>query len=243
MIISKIDKYMFWNKVSVQKFWNEKSAKKEDYYSFRHGKNISKIISQNLQFKIKSAEIRVCDYGCGPGYLIDHLLKRNFQVYGIDFSEESVQLMNQRLANYSNFLGCSTLDNNEWKNLKFDIIIVSEVVEHLYDSDLRVLFENISFLLADQGKVIFTTPNDEQLSKSIVYNQKLDKFVHKWQHVRSWTKNSFSGVLNLNGFEVVMAESIDFRYLFLPKLLQLFFRVIFFKRLVFPNLFVIARLK
>jgi 2-polyprenyl-3-methyl-5-hydroxy-6-metoxy-1,4-benzoquinol methylase len=238
-----VEKYMHWDSMSVQKFWNEKSAKKEDYYSFRHGKSISKIISQNLQIEIPSSEIRVCDYGCGPGYLIDHLLKRNLQVYGIDFSKESVQLMNQRLANYSNFLGCSTLDNNEWKNLKFDIIIVSEVVEHLYDSDLSVLFENISLILAEGGKFIFSTPNNEQLSKSIVYDQKLDRFLHKWQHVRCWTKNSFTGVLNLNGFEVIKAESIDFRYPLLPKLFQLFFRLIFFKRLVFPNLIVIARLK
>jgi 2-polyprenyl-3-methyl-5-hydroxy-6-metoxy-1,4-benzoquinol methylase len=235
--MTRLKKWIYWNPSDVGQFWDEKSSTKEDYYSFKHGKSIiGKIETMNLLHSSQS----VLDYGCGPGYLMEHLSTSGYRkVSGCDFSHESVKVAKERFEPKG--MKVFHIDEcHEYRQL-FDVIIVSEIIEHLYDNDLRLLLENIDGLLSDNGKVIFTTPNNEKIGNSISFSENLNGFIHKWQHVRSWNKISIESWLALNGFECEHIEELDWRNTRLPNALHLLARFFLGRRLTLPNLFVTAK--
>ena len=48
---------------------------------------------------------RVLDYGCGPAYLLEHLLNLGITCEGVDFSKNTVATANQRLGGNPLFRG------------------------------------------------------------------------------------------------------------------------------------------
>jgi hypothetical protein len=89
--------------------------------------------------------------------------------------------------------------------------MVVEVIEHLNDWYLESSLELIKQLLAKQGVVIFTTPNDEDLAKSMILCPSTNEVFHRWQHVRSWNNNSIRASLNEHGYKVI--DILETRFL------------------------------
>jgi hypothetical protein len=57
-------------------------------------------------------------------------------------------------------------------------------------------------LLAPGGTAIFSTPNDEDLSRSMILCPTSGEVFHRWQHVRNWNRDSLPARLRAAGFEV-----------------------------------------
>ncbi len=101
----------------------------------------------------------------------------------------------------------SYLQNN---GMKFDSIIATEVIEHLNDEQLTKTIKLIKNSLSDNGIAIFTTPNKEDLSKSMIYCPEADCVFHRWQHVRSWSEESLKKYLSTY-FDDVSTFIVDFQ--------------------------------
>jgi 2-polyprenyl-3-methyl-5-hydroxy-6-metoxy-1,4-benzoquinol methylase len=121
-----------------------------------------------------------------------------------------------------------------------------EVIEHLDDHYLDITFKNIQKLLADDGILIITTPNDEDLSKSFILCPETNTLFHRWQHVRTWNIKSLRKYLEESGFRIINIGFTDFNYRFLKRTYYSIKNII--KRLLFiypskpPHLYCIARL-
>jgi 2-polyprenyl-3-methyl-5-hydroxy-6-metoxy-1,4-benzoquinol methylase len=235
-----ISNYQFWDVTSIKQFWDSKSGKKEDYYSYKYGAQIIKYLERCGV--LNSDGIKICDYGCGPGYLSEYLIERGYHVFGVDYSEESVSRLRSRLGGHPKFIGCSAIDSTDNISGAFDCVIVSEVIEHMYDNQLREMLEKVSSILKRGGVLVLTTPNEEILGKSVVYDKTMGKYIHKWQHVRSWSKISVEGWLNLSGFNVTSIQALDWRYIDVPIAFQLLGRLLTNRRLKMPNLVVVCRI-
>lgn len=121
-------------------------------YSDRHNTILAEIRKVNL--------FRILDMGCGDGKLINYLMfnEPQLEITGIDNSEKSlrkasklirserVRLINQSFFNYSPLYKQN------------DIIILSEVIEHLHVEDVLLLFQ-IIFEKCCPKFLIITTPN------------------------------------------------------------------------------------
>jgi SAM-dependent methyltransferase len=96
----------------------------------------------------------ILDLGCSGGVLIQFLQEKGFQnVYGVDASEEAVNLCKQKgLQNV--FL--MSADDPQLSNDKFDIIIASDVLEHIKD-DAKALTA-WQRILKPGGKLIIFVP-------------------------------------------------------------------------------------
>ena len=108
------------------------------------------------------------DIGCGGGILSEKLRRLGANVTGIDASKSSIDIAKEHAKksrleiNYKCITTSKLLKIEEEKALnKFDLVIASEVIEHVYDR--RIFLSDISNLCCPGGLVIFTTINNSLL--------------------------------------------------------------------------------
>jgi len=100
---------------------------------------------------------KILDVGCATGYLGEYFKQQGNYVVGLDISQEDIMEAKKKLDEVL----LVDLESDDWLELllelKFDLIIVSEVVEHLlYPENLLA---KLARLLNDEGEIIITTPN------------------------------------------------------------------------------------
>jgi SAM-dependent methyltransferase len=146
---------------------------------------------------------RVCDLGCGNGYLAGRLSELGYNVTGIDASPSGIELASNQYPKVK-FL-CSLVDqrlSDVIKDADFDLVISSDVIEHLYrPSDL---LEPASVLLKPQGHLLIGTPYHGYL-KNIVLSLagRMDgHFTALWDggHIKFFSVNTLSQLIRQHGF-------------------------------------------
>ena len=105
--------------------------------------------------KIAPHEISILDIGCGSGKISKELIKKGYQVTGLDFSEKAVekaraQGVQARRANLDEGIP----ESNE----SYDIIWAGDIVEHVFDP-IGLLKESAR-VLKRGGIMLITIPND-----------------------------------------------------------------------------------
>ncbi len=202
-----MNKKHIWTDEQVKTFWDYESRFPENFWSRTFGNELIKKYSNYL----KGRKI-ILDLGCGDGALIEYLITyaqknlNNSKIYGIDNSDLSIKKINKKYAKNYNF-GKAFLskDKKELNSLKggVDFIFCCEVIEHLYEKNLTKLFKTAKNLLNEKGIILFTTPNNEDLSKSLICNPIDGSLFHRWQHVRSWNKESLIKKLEDFNFKTI----------------------------------------
>ena len=114
--------------------------------------------------------INCLDIGCGGGILSEKLKRLGANVTGIDASKSSIEIAQEHAKksrleiNYKCITTSKLLEIKEQKDLnKFDLVIASEVIEHVYDR--KTFLSDISNLCRPGGLVVFTTINNSFLGK------------------------------------------------------------------------------
>jgi 2-polyprenyl-3-methyl-5-hydroxy-6-metoxy-1,4-benzoquinol methylase len=189
---------MQWTPERIARFWDWQSQYPEQYFTFQFGRQIAGSLSPFLK-----GRKRILDYGCGVGHLLPHLCNDATEAYGADPSAESVARTNGRLSGTPGFRGAYLIGDLKRLEVKFDAILAMEVIEHLGDAELKSVLLDFEALLAPGGVIILTTPNNEDLSKSMVICPATGEVFHRWQHVRSWSAESLARRLREENFEVL----------------------------------------
>ncbi|VAW76149.1 SAM-dependent methyltransferases [hydrothermal vent metagenome] len=196
---------LHWTPEMVKSFWDYESQFPENFFAYRFGDEIIRKL-----FPYLPAGGNVLDYGCGPGNLLEKLLDRDLNVAGLDFSPAAKQIVIQRFRDNKNFIGAFELKEvGKWA-ASFDAVIVIEVIEHLYDSQLDELLSNIQTLLRPGGVAIFTTPNEEVLENAHILCPTSGQLFHRWQHVRNWSSKSVENYLTNHDFQIEKSFTTDF---------------------------------
>jgi SAM-dependent methyltransferase len=116
---------------------------------------IYQAVNKSVLTKVPENSQRILDVGCGAGNLGRALKRRaNRHVTGITYSDDEAaiarQVLDEVLVTDLNALDTKTLP-------KFDIIICSHVLEHLYHPE--VLLADLKNNLDKDGKIIVVLPN------------------------------------------------------------------------------------
>tara|TARA_B110000467_G_C18326404_1_gene489364 strand:- start:2013 stop:2891 length:879 start_codon:yes stop_codon:yes gene_type:complete len=157
-------------------------------------KNIKSIKKKYFDNK----KINILDYGCGSGGLVKYLSK--------DFNIDGYDPFKQFSDNQKNFYhSIDSIDNK-----KYNLIILSHVIEHIVDLDLEI--KALANLLDNNGIIIFEIPN----IKSLEYNLYKKYFFHLDlpRHLNFFNKDNisiffkkkkFTKLSINNGFTLVLA--------------------------------------
>jgi 2-polyprenyl-3-methyl-5-hydroxy-6-metoxy-1,4-benzoquinol methylase len=103
---------------------------------------------------------QILDLGCGRGWL-SNLLSSYGEVTGIE-PIEGVVLYAQKIFPHIDFItGTTTNLLSSGKKNHYDIIVCSEVIEHIADNYKLAFLSDIRSLLSDNGFLIITTPRKD----------------------------------------------------------------------------------
>ncbi len=199
-----------WTPELVERFWTGFSQTRLTEYSFARQGGKSLIVA--IEHRLPKGG-RILDYGAGSGELVELLLDRCYNVAAYEPSGGRSSQLAERLDERHGFLGTVGPDSAE----TFDVVLMVEVIEHILDQQLDSVLRRINRLIKDNGTLIVTTPNDEDLELGMTYCPVSNLLFHRWQHVRSFTAQSLTELLSRYGIEPLVVHQTDFRVdLYLP---------------------------
>ena len=141
------------------------------------------------------------DYGCGDGSLVLEMSGRNHISFGLDPDTEASQ--GARVAGATIFNSLEEIP----ESLKFDLISLIHVVEHLYEI-VRELY-TIRNLLKPGGTLVIETPNANDALLTLFQSLPFQKFTY-WSHHPNLCSNKFlSEALQDAGFRVTENTQIQ----------------------------------
>lgn len=125
-------------------------------------------------FLIDKPRLDILEVGCGYGYLTYSINALGHNIEGIDISRAAIQYASLHFGDYYKV---ATL--NDYKtDKKFDLIIATELIEHLIDpAEFIRLCAN---LLNTHGKIILTTRNKDCYHKESVWRTDLPPMHTMW---------------------------------------------------------------
>tara|TARA_B100000282_G_C31662643_1_gene458253 strand:+ start:177 stop:881 length:705 start_codon:yes stop_codon:yes gene_type:complete len=155
------------------------------YKNYKVPNYILKIIKDN---NIK----KILDFGCGIGQLVKALKEKNIDIVGMDNSDQAIQIGKK---NGIDIIKVNNLDEEKenYKN-KFDLIIISHVLEHQKKNEMKVFLSNLKYMLKNEKYLLTIVPNAQSLTG--VY-WRYEDFTHEFL----FTSGSLFYLLSENGFE------------------------------------------
>lgn len=148
----------------------------------------------------------ILDVGCGNGWLVEELLKRDYDAYGIDASESGIQ--QAELKTKGRFFTVNAESGKLPESLDgivFNTIISTEVIEHLYDPRAYLVFckEILERCTADKTFIITTPYHGYLKNLFLAVTGKMDAhFTALWDggHIKFWSRETLTKLLKENGF-------------------------------------------
>ena len=135
----------------------------------------------------------VLDLGCGHWIkLYKYIYPVTQDVTGVDLPES---IDRNGVAPFGNFIGCDLDTDVLCLNRKFDVIVASDIIEHLKNPDK--LFLAIKEHLCVGGSILISTPDRRNMLHMA------DGRPQNKSHVREWTEAEFCDYLKASGFVVL----------------------------------------
>jgi 2-polyprenyl-3-methyl-5-hydroxy-6-metoxy-1,4-benzoquinol methylase len=227
-----------WDDTKVARLWDYYSRTgpyADLYFARAFGQRMLRLSALPL-----SQPLDVLDFGCGPGFIWEHLraLDAKWRYTALDFSADSIESLRQRASSNPNFVAAihtttlpSSLDSN-----RFDAVLLFEVLEHLDDTRLDDSLAEVQRVLKPGGRVVVTTPHAEDLTLHTRFCPECGAIYHQWQHVRSWTTTSLAERLLKHGFRPISLRTLDFSAMGVRGLLMNWLRRWFLRRSTTPHM-------
>lgn len=157
------------------------------------------------RYKIKKKMI--LDIGCGVGSVDFYLAEEGNRVVGIDISKNAINSaiktakVLKKMSNPKFIVG--DIEKLNFKN-KFDVVICSEVLEHLDDDENAVI--SIRDALKYHGILIASSPS----TNAPLYKLGLLKnFDQEVGHVRRYSPESLRQLIQNNGFKIIYIKKTE----------------------------------
>ena len=142
----------------------------------------------------------ICDLGCGNGHITGRLAALGYRVTGVDASASGIQIAQRA---YPGVEFVHALIDPDLNLGQFDLVISSDVIEHLYrPSDL---LEAASSLLKPGGQILLGTPYHGYLKNLVLAaTGKMDAHfsaLHDGGHIKFFSVNTLSKLIRAHGFD------------------------------------------
>lgn len=165
-----------------------------NYYLTRYSYNKSrekvwKAICQYLSKYVHEQSV-VLDLGSGYCDFINNIPAA--VKFAVDSDPSSKQYCDPDIS----FLNLKVTDI-DFKENTFDVVFASNLLEHLNDRDLDILFKKIFSCLKDKGRIILIQPN---------YYYSYRNYWDDFTHIKAFSHHSLSDYLIIKGFKIIKMD-------------------------------------
>ena len=129
--------------------------------------------------------------GCGNGYLEARAQSRRWHVVSVDPDQKSVN----RISSMGIDARCGSITSLPVPAASMDVVICTEVFEHLTQETLELGLKEIKRVLAPGGILIGTVPYRENLQDNEVFCPHCNRVFHRWGHHQSFDEAKMRAVL------------------------------------------------
>ena len=142
------------------------------------------------QFKNVLKSKRILDFGCEFGGFLKNITNSK-KLHGLEINKNCIKFLKKK--------GINVIDNLENNKLKFDVITMFHVLEHLPNqiNILKKLRQNLD----NNGKIIIEVPSASDLLISFKNLKSFKKFTFWSEHIILHTRDSLKKVLKASGFK------------------------------------------
>lgn len=140
------------------------------------------------------------ELGSGEGFVLEMFEDHGFQVYGIEPSKVNRQIINKKLRNGK----CDTdfVENVSKSGKKFDVIIMSHVLEHLVNH--RQVLEDLKKVLSKDGVLFIEVPNCEN-------KETLEHSIKTQPHLHHFTRHGLEKLMEQLDYKIIRIDIFDAR--------------------------------
>jgi len=192
-----------WTPELVSRFWDGFAQTELVQFSFARQAGTSLLIAID---HLLPRDGVIVDFGAGDGYLVRTMCERGLRAAAYEPSAGRMELLKARLADVEGFEGVVGYETQR----TFDVVIMSEVIEHILDEELDATLACVAKLTKPGGILVVTTPNNENLELGMAYCPASNMLFHRWQHVRSFTVESLVELLARYGFGEIACHRLGF---------------------------------
>jgi len=192
---------------AVSQFYDQYHQKNDHFHKVINKKNFTYYYLFELmaQAGIEDVQgLKILDVGCGVGTMSLYFAAHGAQVSGIDISPRAISIAQAAAKDLGLKNVSSEVGEVKKGTAKFDLILCSEVVEHVPDQlgFLKILRSH----LKDNGKLILTTPSQENLLYKLGYYKRFDAEVG---HLRRYTMTSLPEILSEAGLKPSILRGVE----------------------------------
>lgn len=192
--------------------------------------------------------LKLLNIGVGGAVLEALALEKGIDVYSLDPSERTIENLRDHFdMGEKAQVGYS--ENIPFDDDMFDVVIMSEVLEHLNESEFNLSVKEVARVLKKKGVFTVTVPFEEDLSDNNTVCPHCGEKFHRWGHKQSFSISGLRKCLESNGFDVERIESRcfpDWSRKGMKNKIKLGLRYIlgrFGSRIAQPNIYARARLR
>lgn len=190
------------NKLKLNDIYHQVSP---DYWESSYKNNIFQRLWHAVKFRALKKITKdindganVLDVGCGSGFSIEKILLGNFNVYGIDTTQELIAYAKKRQPNYHFYVGYA--ESLPFEDNFFDAVFYLDVIEHLKDP-LLSLKEAHRVLKPAGITIILVVKENHPIFKIIWWIwKKMKGRVWEDAHLRIFDENILSKMIIDAGF-------------------------------------------
>ena len=192
-----------WNTERVNRFWDNMTHTGK-YFSDAVGDSLIELASRTTG----GLNGRILDYGCGPGILLEKLLKQGAKCEGADTSPDSLEVAARRLKKIDAHCPLTLLQGvpSSLPDNTFGVVFFVETIEHVLPKELPQTLAELQRIVRPGGHVIVSTPHNENLNASKSTCPECGARYHKMQHVSSWTSQSIATAMEHVGWQTVRSK-------------------------------------
>ncbi|MEK7559254.1 MAG: class I SAM-dependent methyltransferase [Patescibacteria group bacterium] len=142
----------------------------------------------------------VLDVGCGEGFTLNRLSEEGIgkKLEGVDFQEKAIEIGKKLHPDLT--LKQGDIYKLEYKNNSFDLVMATEVLEHLKDP-LKGLKELIR---VSRKYILLSVPNEPFfMGANFLRGKNLSRWGNDIEHIQHWTSSRFEEFVIGQGLKVI----------------------------------------
>lgn len=186
-----------------ERIWGHFQTTRVDSFDHARGRYAA-VVNETFR-RCGRAPARVLNIGIGAGVVERTLSKRGWHVAALDPSREAAAA----LAREGIDARCGYAQDMPFGAASFDVVIASEVLEHINAEVREHVLAETRRVLAERGYFIGSVPYRENLADGEVICPDCGKVFHRWGHVESFDIPRLAAELGAH-FDVVACRRQSF---------------------------------